>query len=640
MTQRISRRDMKRNELAETVGKTVGYVTEHKKGVTEGVAIVAGLAVIVAGLFGYRAWAARSAGQNLSRGLAVLSTPLKSEQPSAAKTFGTAAERQAEADTFLRKAASHGSTGPGRAAQGHPRGERNREARRGGRDFREGRAQGQVRNRGGRRNRCREGSCLAGQIRRGHRAPEARDRISVVGRAQGRPALHARPDLRSQRLRRRRLARRTSVCSPTIRTRLTARTPGRRFRCRSLRPRRSGRVGRAGGHLLRPPLRQSPHDPAHRSRGRRFEGTAPRVRRGPRAERGRRHRGGRALASLAGLFEAEFEPGPDFEVVVVDDRSTDGTGEILVPVWPRSILASWSFRASEPPEGWLGKPHALFQGALPGHGRTDSVRRRGRHIRADRRHRCGRDAGAGEARLSRALSQARDGGLLGEHPPAVSRRVLLFRPLVLDQLRRAAPVRRGRGSRNARPNVGVQGRRRARSASCIDHRRPRSRDPRAAGGRSVPHGHGRRPRPHPDVPRISRGLRRFHEEHRVRLRGRLRSVPRGVHALHAPRVVAAGRRPPRRRSRRGRAAERCRPGRRGFRGDRAGASRPRFLPEVPAVDVADAAPDRRGLGSDHGALFCLALPAPPCPLAGPNLRRRGTPASEVRPLARRARPAL
>ena len=68
MTQRISRRDMKRNELAETVGKTVGYVSEHKKGVTEGVAIVAGLAVIVVGIFGYQAWAARSAGQDLSRG--------------------------------------------------------------------------------------------------------------------------------------------------------------------------------------------------------------------------------------------------------------------------------------------------------------------------------------------------------------------------------------------------------------------------------------------------------------------------------------------------------------------------------------------------------------------------------------------
>ena len=116
MTQRISRRDMKRNELVETVGKTVGFVSEHKKGVTEAVAVVAGLAVILAGIFAYRAWTERSAGRNLSRALGVLATPLKTEEPSAAKTYATAAERQAEADRFLRKAAAHGSTGAGRAA--------------------------------------------------------------------------------------------------------------------------------------------------------------------------------------------------------------------------------------------------------------------------------------------------------------------------------------------------------------------------------------------------------------------------------------------------------------------------------------------------------------------------------------------
>jgi tetratricopeptide (TPR) repeat protein len=108
---------MKRNELAETVGKTVGYVTEHRKGVTEAVAIVAGLAVIVAGIFAYRAWAERAAGRDLSRGLGVLAVPLKSEEPSAAKTYATAAERKAEADRFFQKAAGHGSTRAGRAAR-------------------------------------------------------------------------------------------------------------------------------------------------------------------------------------------------------------------------------------------------------------------------------------------------------------------------------------------------------------------------------------------------------------------------------------------------------------------------------------------------------------------------------------------
>ncbi len=117
MTQRITRRDMKRNELAETVGKTVGYVSEHKKGVAEAVAIAAGLAVLVAGFFAYRTWADRAAGRNLSQALTILATPLVTEQPSAAKTYPSATARQAEADPYLRKAASHGSTPSGRAAQ-------------------------------------------------------------------------------------------------------------------------------------------------------------------------------------------------------------------------------------------------------------------------------------------------------------------------------------------------------------------------------------------------------------------------------------------------------------------------------------------------------------------------------------------
>ncbi len=119
MTQRISRRDMKRNDLAETVGKTVDYVAEHRKGVKEAVAIVAGLAIIVAGFFAYRAWSERSAGRDLSRALGILSTPLASEQPQpgAGKTYASAAERRAEADQFLKRAAGHGSTRSGRAAQ-------------------------------------------------------------------------------------------------------------------------------------------------------------------------------------------------------------------------------------------------------------------------------------------------------------------------------------------------------------------------------------------------------------------------------------------------------------------------------------------------------------------------------------------
>lgn len=54
---------------------------------------------------------------------------------------------------------------------------------------------------------------------------------------------------------------------------------------------------------------------------------------------------------------------PDFEVIVVDDRSTDATPTILAGLaaaHPRLRVLS----GVEPPPGWLGKPHALHQGAV------------------------------------------------------------------------------------------------------------------------------------------------------------------------------------------------------------------------------------------------------------------------------------
>jgi chlorobactene glucosyltransferase len=52
---------------------------------------------------------------------------------------------------------------------------------------------------------------------------------------------------------------------------------------------------------------------------------------------------------------------PDLEIVVVDDRSTDRTAQILdrlVREDPRLVVLT----GTDPPEGWLGKPHALWQG--------------------------------------------------------------------------------------------------------------------------------------------------------------------------------------------------------------------------------------------------------------------------------------
>lgn len=53
---------------------------------------------------------------------------------------------------------------------------------------------------------------------------------------------------------------------------------------------------------------------------------------------------------------------PDVRVIVVDDQSRDGTGEI-VRALAREDSRVTVVSGTEPPEGWLGKPHALWEGA-------------------------------------------------------------------------------------------------------------------------------------------------------------------------------------------------------------------------------------------------------------------------------------
>lgn len=117
MAQKMRRQDLKRNELAETMGKTVDYVSGHRRGVTEIIAVAIAIGALVGGFFLYRAWLERAAGKSLSEALAILETPLASEQPGAVKTFASAAERRTQAEKLLQKAADHGSTNSGRAAQ-------------------------------------------------------------------------------------------------------------------------------------------------------------------------------------------------------------------------------------------------------------------------------------------------------------------------------------------------------------------------------------------------------------------------------------------------------------------------------------------------------------------------------------------
>lgn len=69
------------------------------------------------------------------------------------------------------------------------------------------------------------------------------------------------------------------------------------------------------------------------------------------------HNIGRCLASLAA---SDY---PDFEIVVVDDRSTDGTGDLARAVSRNRARGIRVLEGEALAEGWLGKPWACIQGA-------------------------------------------------------------------------------------------------------------------------------------------------------------------------------------------------------------------------------------------------------------------------------------
>jgi tetratricopeptide (TPR) repeat protein len=116
---RIKRKDLKRNELAETFGRTVDYVSHHRRGAIEAIGAAAAVLVLAAGFFLFRGWRERQAGRDLSAALEILEVPLASDPAaaSAPRTFPTAADREREAAKHLQEAAEKGGTDAGRAAR-------------------------------------------------------------------------------------------------------------------------------------------------------------------------------------------------------------------------------------------------------------------------------------------------------------------------------------------------------------------------------------------------------------------------------------------------------------------------------------------------------------------------------------------
>jgi chlorobactene glucosyltransferase len=70
---------------------------------------------------------------------------------------------------------------------------------------------------------------------------------------------------------------------------------------------------------------------------------------------------------VTSLLEQDYE---HYEVIVVDDGSTDDTGCILDDIAQTHPHGNrlWVLRLKDLPEGWTGKPHALYAGAREAHG--------------------------------------------------------------------------------------------------------------------------------------------------------------------------------------------------------------------------------------------------------------------------------
>jgi len=61
---------------------------------------------------------------------------------------------------------------------------------------------------------------------------------------------------------------------------------------------------------------------------------------------------------LSALLQQDFS---NLEIIVIDDQSTDNTAEVVREFQEKSIAIKL-IRGEEPPPGWIGKNHALYQG--------------------------------------------------------------------------------------------------------------------------------------------------------------------------------------------------------------------------------------------------------------------------------------
>jgi tetratricopeptide (TPR) repeat protein len=117
---KISRRQLKRDEVRDTVTRGWSFVSTHRRGSLEAVVALAVAAALVGGIFGVRSYRERRASEALSKGLATLDTPLVGDSNAAGaagKSYTSEAERQADALRYFQKAAGYSGTEAGKMAR-------------------------------------------------------------------------------------------------------------------------------------------------------------------------------------------------------------------------------------------------------------------------------------------------------------------------------------------------------------------------------------------------------------------------------------------------------------------------------------------------------------------------------------------
>lgn len=121
MNQRLTRQDMKRNELSTALGKGYEYAESHGRTILIAAASVLGLALLAGLFYMYRGSQAEKANTALAKAIEIYQAPIDPAAPKpddpVSPTFADAAARQAKAKTLFQDLYDqHGSTVAGDVA--------------------------------------------------------------------------------------------------------------------------------------------------------------------------------------------------------------------------------------------------------------------------------------------------------------------------------------------------------------------------------------------------------------------------------------------------------------------------------------------------------------------------------------------